>query len=146
MRLARMAVAMSLALGVSGVMLPVWLVRGLLLRKRPSKQWPNLLQYILTSVTRTTLGWQAFLGAQPGPYTRKPGAIEQWISASKFEWIKPAGRRNVQAGTGFDDASLPVPLDAKEWTKDTAGLWYRNTEDLTPPTRRASPVVLYFRE
>jgi hypothetical protein len=144
---ARMLVAMTMAVGVSTVMTPLWLIRGIFLRRR-EKGWPNLLQYILTCVGRETLRFQAILGAQPGHYTRQPFMIERLLSpSSSTVFIKPAGAKKTGGNdSGFDDSKLPVKLNAKEWNRETAALWYRNKEDTSPESKRKSPVVLYFRE
>jgi hypothetical protein len=139
-RVARLLIAMTIAVGNSAVLLPIWLVRGLFLRQK-GKGYPNTLQYILNGVGRQTLKWQALIGAQPGHYTRPFYTIEKWLSpSSELIFVKPVGKAD------FDDSMLPVKLDQKELNKDVAALWYRNKNDTSPLLKRKSPVVLYFRE
>lgn len=149
-RLARMLVAMVLAVGSSTVMTPLWLYQGLFLRQKATREWPNVLQFILSGVARQTLYFQGILGAQPGPYTRKPFYLENLISPStSFTWIQPAGKSQKTSNgkqVGFDDSMLPVKLSPKEWNKQTAAYWYRNKRDTSPISKRKSPAVLYFRE
>lgn len=141
---------------------PIWLWRSFI-RPKTGKGSPNPLQNYLTHCARSFLYWLAAFQAQPSLNTRTPSSLRDTILQRKFVWIEPAkvmkhknaekdDLTTVQDANEemiFDDKDLPIDLEEKEYTKETAGLWFLNPKEEGPIPKdspRKSPVVLWFRE
>jgi hypothetical protein len=148
--------AVFLTLGSTFVMTPIWLFRSVT-RKSTSKECPNALQNYMTMIARNFIYWLAVIGTQPSINTRTPSRLRDWILCRSFQWVKPAPV-GVFTGNGdaekaekycFDTTKLPLDLEEKEISKQTAALWFFNPAEkavLPIKSARKSSVLLYFRE